>query len=84
MGPAASAEEAIVRLLHEKKISNKINYEVLNDLKFTGVNRSPSKETTSSATVISNGEPVLNRYDCHFMLYRLYISNHNNNRSILS
>ncbi|XP_052105222.1 transcription factor IIIB 90 kDa subunit-like [Mytilus californianus] len=62
MGPAASAEEAIVRLLHEKKISNKINYEVLNDLKFTGVNRSPSKETTSSATVIPNGEPVINRF----------------------
>ncbi|XP_063429157.1 transcription factor IIIB 90 kDa subunit-like [Mytilus trossulus] len=62
LGPAATAEEAIVRLLHEKKISNKINYEVLNDLKFTGVNRSPSKETTSSATVITNGEPVINRF----------------------
>ncbi|XP_062596973.1 transcription factor IIIB 90 kDa subunit-like [Saccostrea cucullata] len=30
---AATAEEAIYKLIHEKKISNKINYDVLNDLK---------------------------------------------------
>ncbi|XP_078313110.1 transcription factor IIIB 90 kDa subunit-like [Crassostrea virginica] len=30
---AASAEEAIFKVIHEKKISNKINYDVLNDLK---------------------------------------------------
>lgn len=30
---AASAEEAIYKVIHERKISNKINYDVLNDLK---------------------------------------------------
>jgi hypothetical protein len=61
MGPPATAEEAIIRLLQERKISNKINYEVLNDLKCTGLNRSPVKETSSSFATCSSGEPVLNR-----------------------
>ncbi|XP_033734638.1 transcription factor IIIB 90 kDa subunit-like isoform X2 [Pecten maximus] len=42
--PAASGEEAIVRLIQEKKISTKINYDVLNDLKVQG-SRAP--KTTS-------------------------------------
>lgn len=62
-GPPATAEEAIIRLLHERKISNKINYDVLNDLKLTGVNRSPIKETTSSVTSTQSGEPVINRFN---------------------
>ena len=41
-GPASSAGEAIEKMLVEKKISSKINYEVLRDLETSQTNK-PSK-----------------------------------------
>ncbi|XP_060068926.1 transcription factor IIIB 90 kDa subunit-like [Ylistrum balloti] len=62
--PAASGEEAIVRLIQEKKISTKINYDVLNDLKVQG-SRAPKTNSIlkfnpfeSSSTSVP---PALNR-----------------------
>lgn len=53
---AATAEEAIVKLLQEKKISNKINYDVLNDLKCKTKFEKPAtpiKDETDSKPSIS-------------------------------
>ncbi|XP_074630402.1 transcription factor IIIB 90 kDa subunit-like isoform X2 [Acropora palmata] len=52
-GPASSAGEAIEKMLVEKKISSKINYEVLRDLESSQTN----KPTAPVQTVVE--EPVL-------------------------
>ncbi|XP_044185136.1 transcription factor IIIB 90 kDa subunit-like isoform X4 [Acropora millepora] len=52
-GPASSAGEAIEKMLVEKKISSKINYEVLRDLESSQTN----KPTAPVQTVVK--EPVL-------------------------
>lgn len=61
--PAASGEEAIVRLIQEKKISNKINYDVLNDLKVQGSrsNKPVSILKFNPLDSTSSTTPALNR-----------------------
>ncbi|XP_076441764.1 transcription factor IIIB 90 kDa subunit-like [Babylonia areolata] len=51
---AASAKEAFAMVIQEKKLSRKINYEVLEDL------RCKDKETKSSAAANATGGPVPN------------------------
>ncbi|OWF45446.1 Transcription factor IIIB 90 kDa subunit [Mizuhopecten yessoensis] len=61
--PAASGEEAIVRLIQEKKISTKINYDVLNDLKVQG-SRTPKTNAILKFNPFDSGNsipPALNR-----------------------
>ncbi|XP_069116321.1 transcription factor IIIB 90 kDa subunit-like [Argopecten irradians] len=61
--PAASGEEAIVRLIQEKKISTKINYDVLNDLKVQG-SRAPKMTSLLKFNKLESNNsvpPALNR-----------------------
>ncbi|XP_031620825.1 transcription factor IIIB 90 kDa subunit isoform X2 [Contarinia nasturtii] len=51
IGPSNTAGEAIEKMLQEKKISTKINYEILKTL------TSPSVATTSITTTITDNEP---------------------------
>ncbi|KAK2582448.1 hypothetical protein KPH14_004757 [Odynerus spinipes] len=68
-GPANSAGEAIEKMLQEKRISSKINYEVLKSLNVTGSSNqqqkeqessvaSPYKSTTEIKTEIKQGTPI--------------------------
>lgn len=68
-GPANSAGEAIEKMLQEKRISSKINYEVLKSLNVTGPNNqqqkepetlitSPCKSNVEIKTEIKPGTPV--------------------------
>ncbi|KAK3093671.1 hypothetical protein FSP39_018726 [Pinctada imbricata] len=75
---AATAEEAIVKLLHEKKISNKINYDVLNDLKGRGITpvSTPIKETPFILGGNDSNRPPLNRYGtwkCKCNLFEFFL-----------
>lgn len=48
IGPSSSAGEAIEKMLQEKKISNKINYDVLKNLSnLTSIVQNQSNPTTS-------------------------------------
>jgi len=69
---AATGEEAIVKLLQEKKISNKINYDVLNDLKVK--NTKPNKPAISILKTEPSIALGLNRYDVyHIEAYPLVL-----------
>nr|KAG5700900.1 hypothetical protein BaRGS_012307 [Batillaria attramentaria] len=52
---AASAKEALAMLFHEKKLSNKINYDVLNDLNIQAAQRVKPSEAN---IIIKNGPPT--------------------------
>ena len=77
MAEAASATEALAMVIQEKKLSNKINYKVLDNLKAIHTSSSSSflvggstdstglgldAATASSAKSILKVEPMLNRW----------------------
>ena len=69
MGEASTAREAVAMLLHEKKLSNKINYDVLNNLNYkaSAALESPAKMAeleptiTCSEKIKIEPKPILNR-----------------------
>lgn len=65
---AASAKEALAMLFHEKKLSNKINYDVLNDLNIQASQKDVQPPESSLAVKVGGPvcfiktEPSLNRF----------------------
>ncbi|KAL2082306.1 hypothetical protein ACEWY4_022124 [Coilia grayii] len=58
---ASTAEEAIEKMLERKKISSKINYDVLRDLNSKGSGGSPSQASEEASTTSSSGRKRLTR-----------------------
>ncbi|KAK3596018.1 hypothetical protein CHS0354_032541 [Potamilus streckersoni] len=62
---ATTAQEAIQKILHEKKISNKINYDVLNGLNTKFFQRSGETlpfDTPDTSAVVIETKPTLSRF----------------------
>lgn len=65
IGPSSSAGEAIEKMLQEKKISSKINYDILKSLTSTNVDADENEETRDEADAnkdTSAGTDLLSRY----------------------
>ncbi|XP_041351283.1 transcription factor IIIB 90 kDa subunit-like [Gigantopelta aegis] len=70
MGEASTAREAVAMLLHEKKLSNKIDYDVLNNLNYkaSAAFESPAKMAALDTPVVCpekvkiEQKPILNRF----------------------